>query len=162
MTKRLAIILLAACFLLLGWGSTLANAATQSSTAPSITSFTSSVTSIDASALAGRNVRIPVSWAAANRPDTANLVFEQPLPDGRVMNVELPRSDSFVPSSGVGVVVPFPPGEGIKEVRLRVTLADFVSGKVFDQRELVIPIGSATAVTPSITNFSTSSTNISK
>ncbi len=162
MIKRLAIILLAACFLLLGWGSTLANAATQSSTAPSITSFTSSVTTIDASALAGRNVRIPVSWAAANRPNTANLVFEQPLPDGRVMNVELPRSDSFVPSSGVGVVVPFPPGEGIKEVRLRVTLADFVSGKVFDQRELVIPIGSATAVTPSISNFSTSSTNVSR
>ena len=162
MIKRLAIFLLAACFLLIGWGSTLANAAEQSSTVPGITSFTSSVTSIDASALAGRNVRVPVAWATANRPDTANLVFEQPLPDGRVMNVELPRDNSFVPSSGVGVVVPFPPGEGIKEVRLRVTLADFVSGKVFDQRELVIPIGSATAVTPAITNFSTSSTNVSR
>jgi len=162
MIKRLAIFLLAACFLLIGWGSTLANAAEQSSTVPGITSFTSSVTSIDSSALAGRNVRVPVAWATANRPDTANLVFEQPLPDGRVMNVELPRDNSFVPSSGVGVVVPFPPGEGVKEVRLRVTLADFVSGKVFDQRELVIPIGSATAVTPAITNFSTSSTNISR
>ncbi|MBI1278609.1 MAG: hypothetical protein GC179_10830 [Anaerolineaceae bacterium] len=162
MIKRFTIILLAACFLLLGWGSALANAAAQSSTVPSITSFTSSVTSIDATALSGRNVRVPVAWATANRPETANLVFEQPLPDGRVMNVELPRDVSFVPSSGVGVVVPFPPGEDIKEVRLRVTLADFVSGKVFDQRELVIPIGAATAVTPSITNFSTSSTNVSR
>src|SRR4051812_10652501 len=104
MIKKFAIFLLAACFLLIGWGSTLANAAEQSSTAaPGITSFTSSVTSLDATALAGRNIRIPVAWATANRPNTANLVFEQPLPDGRVMNVELPREDSFVPSSGVGV-----------------------------------------------------------
>ncbi len=161
MIKRLTIFLLTACFLLIGWGSTLASAATQSTT-PSITSFTSSVTSVDAATLAGRNVRIPVAWATANRPSTANLVFEQPLPDGRVMNVELPRSDSFVPSSGVGVVVPFPPGDGITEVRLRVTLADFVSGTVIDQRELVIPIGSATTVTPAITNFSSSSTNINR
>ncbi len=162
MIKRLAIFLLAACFLLLGWGSTLANAAAQSSTVPGITSFTSSVTSIDASALAGRNIRVPVAWATSNRPDTANLVFEQPLPDGRVMNVELPRDNSFVPSSGVGVVVPFPPGEGITEVRLRVTLSDFTNGKVLDQRELVIPIGSATAVTSTITNFSTSSTDVTR
>lgn len=161
MLKRFMIFLLAACFLLVGWGSTLANAAEQSSTA-SITSFTSSVTTIDANALAGRNVRVPVTWASVNRPDTTNLVFEQVLPDGRVMNVELPRDNSFVPSSGVGVVVPFPPGEGITEVRLRVTLADFVQGTVFDQRELVIPIGGSTTVTPTITTFSTSSTNVSR
>ncbi|MEP6988664.1 MAG: hypothetical protein ABI970_23895, partial [Chloroflexota bacterium] len=162
MIKRLTIFLLTAFFLLIGWGSTLANAAEQSSTTPGITSFTSSVTSLDAASLAGRNIRVPVAWATANRPDTANLVFEQPLPDGRVMNVELPRDNSFVPSSGVGVVVPFPPGEGITEVRLRVTLADFVTGKVLDQRELVIPIGSATAVTPAISNLSTSATNVSR
>ncbi|MCA0457048.1 MAG: hypothetical protein LCI00_23960 [Chloroflexi bacterium] len=160
MLKRFMTFLLAACFLLIGWGSALANAAEQSSTA-SITSFTSSVTTIDADALAGRNVRVPVTWASVNRPDTSNLVFEQVLPDGRVMNVELPRDNSFVPSSGVGVVVPFPPGEGITEVRLRVTLADFVQGTVYDQRELVIPIGGATTVTPTITTFSTSSTNVS-
>ncbi len=162
MIKKFTIFLLAACFLLIGWGSTLANAAEQSSTTPAITSFTSSVTSLDAAALAGRNIRVPVAWATVNRPNTANLVFEQALPDGRVMNVELPRDDSFVPSAGVGVVVPFPPGEGITEVRLRITLADFVTVKVIDQRELVIPIGSATAVTPAITNFSTSSTNVSR
>ncbi len=161
MLKRFMIFLLAACFLLVGWGSTLANAAEQSSTAD-ITSFTSSVTSIDAKALAGRNVRVPVTWASVNRPDTTNLVFEQILPDGRVMNVELPRDNSFVPSSGVGVVVPFPPGEGITEVRLRVTMADFVQGNVYAQRELVIPIGGTTTVTPTITTFSTSSTNVSR
>lgn len=156
MIKKFTIFLLAACFLLIGWGSTLANAAEQSSTTPAITSFTSSVTSLDAAALAGRNIRVPVAWATVNRPNTANLVFEQALPDGRVMKFRLPRDNSFVPSAGVGVVVPFPPGEGITEVRLRVTLADFVTGKVIDQRELVIPIGSGTAVTPAITIFSTS------
>src|SRR4029078_6184556 len=96
MIKRLSIFLLTACFLLIGWGSTLANAAQQSSTAPGITSFTSSVTTLEAAALAGRNIRVPVAWPTANRPTTANLVFEQPLADGRVMNVELPRSESYV------------------------------------------------------------------
>lgn len=48
---------------------------------PVITSFITSITSIDRTALQNRTARVPVSWATANRPIVANLIFEQVLPD---------------------------------------------------------------------------------
>src|SRR5215813_8247677 len=60
---------------------------------PQITSFTSTATTVDRTALTNRTARIPVSWTTSNRPEGSNLVFEQALPDGRVLNVELPRDN---------------------------------------------------------------------
>lgn len=157
MTKRLLLILLTLGILLA------ANiAVAQQDTKPSITSFTSSVSTIDATALANRIARIPVAWNTANRPTSANLVFEQVLPDGRVMNVELPRNDPFVPSSGTGVVAPFPPGDTVTSIKLRVSLIDAVKITVLDQKELDINIGASTVVTPVISVFSTSATGVSR
>ncbi len=157
MTKRLLLVLLTLSVLLA------ANiAAAQQDTKPTIIAFTSSVSTIDRTALANRIVRIPVAWNTANRPASANLVFEQVLPDGRVMNVELPRNDPFVPSSGTGVVAPFPPGDTATSIKLRVSLIDAVKIVVHDQKEIDIRIGDTTTVTPVISVFSTSATGVSR
>jgi hypothetical protein len=137
-------------------------AAAQQATNPTITSFTSSVSTVDRNALANRTARIPVSWTTANRPDSANLVFDQILPDGRVMNVELPRDNPWVPSSGNGVVAPFPPGENATSIKLRVSLIDAVKIVVHDVEEIDISIGDSTVVRPVISVFSTSASEVSR
>src|SRR5688500_19158968 len=71
-----------------------------------ISSFTSSVTAVDRTALANRTARIPVAWTTSRRPDGTDLVFEQLLPDGRVLNVELPGDNHYVASYGQGVDAP--------------------------------------------------------
>lgn len=152
--KRTGIFLIA-LWLLLASGVTLAQ-----TNQPTITTFISSLTSIDQTAVQNRTVLVPVAWATANRPTGSNLVFEQLLPDGRVMNVELPRQDPIVQSSGNGVVLPFPPGEGVKEVRFRVLLAEIGSGKILAQRELIIPLGTGSTAPPTITVFSTSASSV--
>ncbi|MBN8621497.1 MAG: hypothetical protein J0L63_21470, partial [Anaerolineae bacterium] len=116
--KRLPFLLVAIFALWLTTGVALAQSGA------TITSFTTSYTSIEQSALNSRTVLVPVSWTTANRPNTANLVFEQALPDGRVMNIELPRQNPFVASNGSGVVQPFPPGEGATQVVLRLRLVN--------------------------------------
>ncbi len=157
MHKRLLVLLLIVLVWVPAWG-----IASAQSNQPAITAFTSSVSTINRADLANRRALVPVSWAASNRPTTANLVFEQILPDGRVMNVELPRTNPIVPSSGNGVVQPFPPGEGAANIRLQIRMVDTTSGRALAARELIIPIGDATTVTPRIVSFSTSATNVSR
>ncbi len=154
--KRLWL-LLSMLALLLGIGT----AAAQNN-APRITEFSTSVTSLNRSDLSGRRVLVAVTWNTANRPQNSNLVFEQILPDGRVMNIELPRTVAIVPNSGTGSVLPFPPGNDVNEVRLRLSLIDLASLRILDSRELVIPIGSTTATAPTITSFTTTAQNVNR
>jgi len=156
--KRFLILMLAIIILL----PAIAQAAPAAQAAPSITTFTSSATVVDRAQLANRSARIPVSWVTANRPNSANLVFEQILPDGRIMNVELPRDNPYVASSGNGVVAPFPPGEGVTSVTFRVSLIDFVKITVYDKKEITIPIGDAPVPTPTIDSFTANATSISR
>jgi hypothetical protein len=127
-----------------------------------LTTFSSSISQVEAGALNNRTLLVPVVWETANRPANSNLIFEQVLPDGRIMNIELPRTVPIVPSAGVGVVNPFPPGEGIDSIVLRLSLVDLRNGRTLDQAELIIPIGETTIVTPSITSFSTRATEVSR
>jgi hypothetical protein len=129
---------------------------------PEITAFSSSISQVEAAGLNNRTLLVPVVWETASRPANSNLIFEQVLPDGRVMNIELPRIVPIVPSAGVGVVNPFPPGEGIDSVVLRLSLVDLRNGRTLDQAELIIPIGESTIVTPSITSFATRATEVSR
>ncbi|MEZ4669226.1 MAG: hypothetical protein R3E39_15065 [Anaerolineae bacterium] len=156
MIKR-AGVYLTLLWLLLAAGITLAQ-----TNQPTITSFGSSVTRLDKATVEARGGLVPVYWDTANRPANSNLVFEQLLADGRVMNVELPRRDPIVPSAGNGVVFPFPPGEGVNEVRFRVSLIDLNNGKSLNSRELIIPLGDNSAVSPTITVFSTSETSVAR
>src|SRR5689334_983875 len=100
--QRLVLLLVSACLLLAGVTQA-APANQEVAPRPQITSFTSTATAVDPTALNNRTARIPVSWTISNRPNSANLVFEQVLPDGRVVNVELPRDNPWVASNGNGV-----------------------------------------------------------
>lgn len=89
---------------------------------PIVRTFATSVQSVDAVALATRQARVPVTWMIDNRPAGSNLIFEQILTGGELINVELPRSFTWVPSSGSGVVAPYLPGGDAGQIRLRLRL----------------------------------------
>ena len=111
-----------------------------------ITSFTTGTTGIEVNALARGEVRIPVAWQVANRPPTANLLFEQVMPDGATVSVELPRAALWVASMGQGTVAPVLPN-GDRTVRLRLRLVDLESGETLASQEIALPI-SGTLATP--------------
>lgn len=73
---------------------------------PRITAFSTSLSIVDKTTLANRTAPVPVSWTTERRPVYANLFFEQILPDGSVINVELPRLIPWVNSNGNGVAAP--------------------------------------------------------
>ena len=125
-----------------------------------ITSFSTTAESVNATALANGTVRVPVSWATDNRPLDSNLVFEQVLDDGSVENVELPRTNPIVPSSGVGTMAPVPPGGDATEIQLQVRLIDISTGTEYDKREITLPIESVPVAEAEITSFSTTAENV--
>lgn len=155
--KKVLILVLLALVVLPGWS---ALAAPPEQASPTVTSFATTATLVDRTQLAQRTARIPVTWATTNRPNTANLVFEQVLPDNRVVNVELPRDNPWVASSGNGVVAPFPPGGNATQVNFRVRLVDLLTQNTLSQRELTLPIGDAPGAKPTITSFTSTTTTV--
>jgi hypothetical protein len=91
---------------------------------------------------------------------TGQVVFEQILADGSAVNIELPRENPWVNSVGDGVAAPVAPGGDATNIRLRVRLFDLLNGRVYDQRELTIPINNAPPGQASIQSFTTSSTSV--
>src|SRR5690606_5442300 len=89
-------------------------------------------------ALAAGNARVTVDWNITNRPPTANPVFEQLLPGGEAVNVELPREFLWVPSSGSGPVAPVAPETG-NTIDLRMRVVDMVNGTVYAEDTVSIP-----------------------
>ncbi|MCZ7543101.1 MAG: hypothetical protein M5R40_05965 [Anaerolineae bacterium] len=129
--------------------------------APSIRSFTTTLRQIAHSDLYGgsaASARAPVAWDVVNRVPHSNLVFEQVLADGRAVPVELPRAQRWVSSSGVGQVAPVPPfapsAPAGEDVHLRLRLVNVITGEIYDQEDLMIPVVGApptptpTAVVP--------------
>jgi hypothetical protein len=162
--RRIAALLLTIGLFLVLHGERIATAQTPAT--PTVTSFTTTSTVVDRAALNERTARIPVSWVAINRPLTANLFFEQVLPDGSVVNVELPRTIPWVNSSGNGMAAPISPGDSATEIRLRVRLVNLLNGTVLSERELRIPIGTGGGTgpgnnnRPAITRFVSSVGNV--
>jgi hypothetical protein len=90
--------------------------------------------------------RINVSWSLENRPDNTNLEFVQVMPSGAVVNIELPRHDPLVPSSGNGVVdVQNPAGDDAAHIR--VQLVDLTTGAVLTARSTYVTSTSPTVPT---------------
>jgi hypothetical protein len=157
--RKIVLLIISAC--LLAAGITQAAPAEQQATPqPQIATFTSTATKVDRTALNNRTARVPVSWTTTNRPNSANLVFEQILPDGRVINVELPRENPWVASNGDGVAAPFPPGGDATSIQLRLRLIDVVKLTVYSEKTLSIPIGDVTVPTPVIRTFTSSATAV--
>lgn len=138
------------------------------STAPDITSFTTTAANVSRAALDNRTARVPVSWTTANRPLLSNLVFEQVLPDGTELNVELPRSFPWVNSNGDGIAAPILPTASVSEIRLKVTLFNLINGQTYDEAFLTLPIvdsggnGPGTGGKPALTIFTTTTTSVLK
>ncbi len=122
---------------------------------PTITRFVTSTVSVRPEWLKNRTARIGVSWIAVNRAVTSNLVFEQVMPDGSARNVELPRENPWVASSGDGVAAPFWPGDNVGQIALRVRLVDLLTGRVLDQRSLTVQVDTSPAPAPKIRYFTT-------
>src|SRR5262249_16704926 len=70
--------------------------------APKIAFFTTTTAVVDLATLTNKTARVPVSWSVDNRPNGSNLVFEQILGNNSSVNVELPRQNPYVSSSGNG------------------------------------------------------------
>lgn len=112
---------------------------------PSVVRFDSTTTAVERYLLPARSVYIPVGFAVSNRLPSQNLVFEQVMPDGRLLNVELPRSNPIIPASGEGTVRPYDPGTSATELRFRLTVYDINNGARLISRDLSIPISDAAA-----------------
>lgn len=124
---------------------------------PEITLFETDASQVNREMLTARTARVPVRWSVINRPPTANLVFEQIMADGSVVNVELPRANPYVSSEGTGVVAPVPV-DGSDAVTIRLRLINFINNEVLDERALNIAIttGGETGANPdrpAITSF---------
>lgn len=113
---------------------------------PTIDVFAAAVDSVSSIELERGTARVAVTWVIDNRPPTSNPIFEQVLPGGAMVNVELPRGVLWVPSAGTGVVAPTLP-DGSDEVVLRVRLVDLVDGTVYAEQELQIAIDGAQTAT---------------
>jgi hypothetical protein len=132
---------------------------------PTVTSFTTTFSGkINKTDLAAGAIRVPVAWTSVNRPLTATLVFEQVMPDGTIVNIELPRSTPWVNSSDRGTVAPRTPTGTTTptEVRVRIRLVDLVYGRIYDQRDLALPIDTGNPAPGTfIQSFTTTATAVS-
>jgi hypothetical protein len=134
---------------------------------PSITSFSATATNVSLGALQSRTARIPVAWTTVNRPLLATLIFDQLLPDGSIVNVELPRVFAWVNSNDSGTAAPIMPGGiGVTTITLRLSLVNIVTQQIYDQKTLTLPIvpGGAGPGTskPAITAFDTTTGTVSR
>lgn len=89
---------------------------------------------------------IPVSWEVSNRPSNSNLVFEQVLPEGSAANIELPRDNPWVNSSGQGVVRPGFPADGETHIILQLRVVNTSTGRTLTSQQISIPMIEGTAI----------------
>lgn len=106
---------------------------------PAIDTFTADALNVDAAQVAAGSVLIPVAWSVTNRVPNSNLVFEQVFADGAAVSVELPRTVLWVPSAGSGIVAPVW-RQGEQAVTLRLRVVDLVSGNVYDEARIALPV----------------------
>lgn len=109
------------------------------SATPSIVSFNSGSPNVDFVDLAAGQALLDVSWRVQNRVPTSNLVFEQVLPNGDAVSVELPRMTRWISSNGQGVVAPRLPDNDATSVQIRMRVVDLRDGQVYG--EAVLNIG---------------------
>src|SRR5690606_9433503 len=78
---------------------------------------------------------VPVAWQVTGRLPTSYLAFDQIMPDGRIVSVDLPRPTLWVASAGEGAVAPTVPA-GAASVTLILRVIDAASGQTYDTAEL--------------------------
>ena len=114
---------------------------------PTIVEFSTTAGGINAAALAASTARVEVAWEVADRVPLSNLVFEQVMGGDQSMLVELPRRLFWVPSKGAGPLAPTV-GSDASQIVLRLRVVDVISGDVYDEALLTVPV-LGTAMPPS-------------
>jgi hypothetical protein len=119
---------------------------------PEIETFSTSAQNVNAADLSAGRARVEVSWRVSERLPGTNVVFEQLMEDGRLVAVELPRLNLWLPSEGTGSVAPILPDQADEPVRLRARVIDLTTREVYASAELVLPVvgtaGRAATATP--------------
>jgi hypothetical protein len=114
---------------------------------PTIAMFASQSDRVPAVDVASDVGRLEVSWRVENHWPTANLLFDQVLPDGSALPVELPREFLWVGSEGEGLVrVNAVAGSDSAQIRLRVI--DVISGDVYDEEVINVLVSDDPAIPP--------------
>jgi hypothetical protein len=108
-------------------------------TAPAITTFSTTAASVALDQLTDGDARVEVSWAVTNRPPQSQIVFNQVLGPNDEVNVELSRPALYVPSTGVGAVAPKAPLTG-STITLRMSLLAVPSGDVLASQDITLPV----------------------
>lgn len=106
---------------------------------PEISTFETDTEQVEAAALVRGEARVVVTWEIDDRPPFSNLRFEQILPDGRTINVELPRAALWIGSEGTGPVAPVLPPDG-EDVVIRLQLVDLTTQDVYAEAEIEVPV----------------------
>ncbi|MEZ4672124.1 MAG: LysM peptidoglycan-binding domain-containing protein [Anaerolineae bacterium] len=117
---------------------------------PTIQSFTSGSTSVEWTALGTERARIPVTWNVANRPPRTNLIFEQLQSDGNGVNIELPRTERIIPSTGSGVVQAIYPADNpnVTSITIRLRLVNLDDNATLTQQSISIDLTGPTPTPP--------------
>jgi hypothetical protein len=105
---------------------------------PIITRFSVDATALRPSESGEGQAILPVAWSIDRRWTNSNPVFEQILPDGETVNIELPREKSWLRAEGDGVVQPIPVESG-QPLRLRLRVIDVDTDMTLTWRDLMIP-----------------------
>lgn len=114
---------------------------------PTIEAFTTVATKVDVWQLSAQTARIPVTWAVRNRLPATNLVFEQILPDTRIVSAELARSNLWVQSRGEGILAPVLPPTG-DSIQIQVRVVDLAENITYDSATFTLPIDRTSPPTP--------------
>jgi hypothetical protein len=116
---------------------------------PTVAAFTSSAADV----APGENgvAIVPVAWQVTNRLPSSYLKFEQVLPDGQIVAIDLPRTTLWVASSGEGAVAPTIPA-GASTVTLLLRVVDAATEQTYATAELTLPVaGMAPPAPPVVT-----------
>lgn len=100
---------------------------------------------------------VPVAWQVANRLPSSYLAFEQILPDGQVLSIDLPRPTLWVASQGEGAVAPTVPA-GAATITLVLRVLDAGTGQTYDATELILPVAGVATPAPVATQAPTTPT----
>jgi hypothetical protein len=121
--------------------------ATMAALSPTIETFSTTATSVDPAQLAAGSARVEVSWEIKDRLPQTNLVFEQVIGETEAKNIELPRANLWIASSGTGQVAPVAV-QGATELHLRLRLVHVISADVLAEALLDLPVAGPAANNP--------------
>ncbi len=101
---------------------------------------------------------VSVRWELINRPDNSNLEFVQILSDGQAVNVELPRTEPFISSSGEGLVNIATVEDDTDFVDLQVRLFDLSDERLIAVSQILLPVNIPPSIVPTPIATAVSST----